>query len=1028
MFKFLTSIFGSRNQRLLRQYGRLVIATNALDDQMRGLPDEAFPALTVRFRERLAAGETLDSLLPEAFAAVREAGRRALGMRHFDVQLVGGIALHQGKISEMRTGEGKTLVATLPTYLNALPGAGAHLVTVNDYLATRDAEWMGPVYRFLGMTVGVIRSGQTQEEKRAAYACDITYGTNNEYGFDYLRDNLAFRLEDRVQRTLHFAIVDEVDSILIDEARTPLIISGPADESTELYLKINALLPRLARASKEEAVEGGVLVEAVTGNALGGSLKANDVLLSVAGTPVATPAEVKAALAGMKSAAKVKFDLWRDAKNHSVTIELPGAAALADLTLGLLGDDARYDLRVGGDYWVDEKQKQVHLTEVGHETVERIFTEAGLVREGGSLYDAAHIRLMHHLNAALRAHGLYHKDVEYIVRNGEVIIVDEFTGRTMPGRRWSDGLHQAVEAKEGVEVREENQTIASITFQNFFRMYQKLSGMTGTADTEAFEFQQIYGLEVVVIPTHRPMQRKDNSDLVYLTQSDKFEAIVEDIQDCIKRQQPVLVGTTSIETSELLSNALRTQNIPHEVLNAKQHEREAQIVAQAGRPGAVTIATNMAGRGTDIVLGGKPDTMALDADTGAIEAAQTEWNVRHAAVVASGGLHIIGTERHESRRIDNQLRGRSGRQGDPGSSRFYLSLEDNLMRIFGDPERMKALLSRVGMKAGEAIESPLLSRQIERAQRKVEAYNFDLRKNLLEYDDVANDQRKVIYGHRSDLMSSEDIGDTIRDLRRDVVLGLVAQAMPPETIEDHWNLATLQTTLARDFAVGFDPKAWIDADKSRGAREMEEFLLGAFEQAYSEKETMIGATELRRIERTLLLQMLDSQWREHLGAMDYMRQGIFLRSYAQKNPKQEYKREAFELFTSMLDRINYDAVSMLARMQVRSEAELEREEMERQARLERMMQFQHAEAPSLTGGPPQPAQAAETEAAVPFQRDVRKIGRNEPCPCGSGRKFKQCHGALQADEADPFPTVGRNDPCPCGSGQKYKHCHGALAE
>jgi preprotein translocase subunit SecA len=1028
VFKFLKSIFGSRNQRLLRQYGRLVSATNALDDQMRALPDDAFPGITAKFRERLAHGETLDSLLPEAFAAVREAARRALGMRHFDVQLIGGIALHQGKISEMRTGEGKTLVATLPTYLNALPGLGAHVVTVNDYLATRDAEWMAPVYRFLGMTVGVIRSGQSQDEKRAAYACDITYGTNNEYGFDYLRDNLSFRLEDRVQRTLQFAIVDEVDSILIDEARTPLIISGPADESTELYLKINALLPKLARASKEEAVEGGVLVAAVDGATFAGSLQANDVLLSVAGTPIVEPRDVKAALAGMKSASKVKFEIWRDARSQTVSVAMPAATAIEELSLVDLSDDARYDLRVGGDYWVDEKQKQVHLTEVGHETVERIVQEAGLVREGGSLYDATHIRLMHHLNAALRAHGLYHKDVEYIVRNGEVIIVDEFTGRTMPGRRWSDGLHQAVEAKEGVEVREENQTIASITFQNFFRMYKKLSGMTGTADTEAFEFQQIYGLEVVVIPTHRPMQRQDRSDLVYLTQKDKFEAIVEDIRACIGRQQPVLVGTTSIETSELLSNALRAEGIAHEVLNAKQHEREAQIVAQAGRPGAVTIATNMAGRGTDIVLGGKPDTLDADADSAAVDAAQAEWRVRHEQVLASGGLHIIGTERHESRRIDNQLRGRSGRQGDPGSSRFYLSLEDNLMRIFGDPERMKAMLSRVGMRAGEAIESPLLSRQIERAQRKVEAYNFDLRKNLLEYDDVANDQRKVIYGHRNDLMSSNDIADTIRDLRRDVIVGLVTQAMPPETVDEHWNLEGLQNTLARDFGVGFDAKAWLDADKSRGARDVEEFLIAAFEHAYAEKEAILGAGELRRVERTLLLQMLDTQWREHLAAMDYMRQGIFLRSYAQKNPKQEYKREAFELFTSMLDRINYDAVSLLARMQVRSEAELEREELERQARLERMMQFQHAEAPSLTGSAPPADSPQEPEAAVPFQREVRKIGRNEVCPCGSGRKFKQCHGALQADESDPFPTVGRNDVCPCGSGQKYKHCHGALAE
>jgi preprotein translocase subunit SecA len=1038
VLKFLTSIFGSRNQRLLRQYSRLVAATSALDARLRELPDEAFPGLTAAFRERLAQGDTLDTLLPEAFAAVREAGRRALGMRHFDVQLIGGIALHQGKIAEMRTGEGKTLMATLPVYLNALPGRGAHVVTVNDYLASRDAEWMAPVYRFLGLTVGVIRAGQSQEEKRAAYACDITYGTNNEYGFDYLRDNLAFRLEDRVQRGLEFAIVDEVDSILIDEARTPLIISGPAEESTELYLKINTLIPQLARAPKEESADGpvGVLVTAVDRAVFPGDLRADDVLLAVAGTPVARPLDVAGALAGLKGKAKVKFECWRDGRCETLSVELAGplkpdtATSIAGLSLADLDDDRRTDFRVGGDYWVDEKQKQVHLTEVGHQTIERVFAQAGLVREGGSLYDATHIRLMHHLNAALRAHALYHKDVEYIVRNGEVIIVDEFTGRTMPGRRWSDGLHQAVEAKEGVEVREENQTIASITFQNFFRMYGKLSGMTGTADTEAYEFQQIYGLEVVVIPTHRPMVRKDHSDLVYLTQQDKFSAIVEDIRDCQSREQPVLVGTTSIETSELLSKLLQKEGIRHEVLNAKQHEREAQIVSQAGRPGAVTIATNMAGRGTDIVLGGRPDAEAGEGlDPAMAEKEKSEWRTRHEKVLVAGGLHIIGTERHESRRIDNQLRGRSGRQGDPGSSRFYLSLDDNLMRIFGDPARMKSLLSSVGMKAGEAIESALLTRQIERAQRKVEAYNFDLRKNLLEYDDVANDQRKVIYGHRNDLMAADDIGDTIRDMRTDVVADIVARAIPPETIEDHWNLAGLTQTLGRDFAIPFDVAAWISEDKSRAGGEVEAHVLGLVEQAYAEKEAMLGAGELRRIERTLLLQMLDTHWREHLGAMDYMRQGIFLRSYAQKNPKQEYKREAFELFTSMLERIKFDSVSLLARMQVRSEADVEREEMERKARLERMMQFQHA-APPPVGAPeetaPTPA-ATETPMAVPFQRDMPKIGRNDPCPCGSGRKFKQCHGQLPVDQDNPFPDVGRNDPCPCGSGRKFKHCHGTLS-
>ena len=928
MLKLLTSIFGSRNQRLLRQYGKFVISANDVDARTTALPDDAFPALTAEFRERLAKGATVDEILPEAFAAVREAARRTIGLRHFDVQLIGGIALHQGKIAEMRTGEGKTLVATLPVYLNALPARGVHVVTVNEYLAGRDAEWMGPVYRFLGLTVGVIRSGQSQEEKRAAYACDITYGTNNEYGFDYLRDNLAFRLEDRVQRGLEYAIVDEVDSILIDEARTPLIISGPAEESTELYLKINQLVPRLKRGTTEEA---------------------ND-----------------------------------------------------------------------GDYWVDEKQKQVHLTEGGHERVEELFAASGLLRDGGTLYDAANIRLMHHLNAALRAHAIYRKDVEYIVRNGEVIIVDEFTGRTMPGRRWSDGLHQAVEAKEQVEVREENQTIASITFQNYFRMYRKLAGMTGTADTEAYEFQQIYGLEVVVIPTHRPMVRKDNSDLVYLTQKDKFQAIAEDIRDCQQRKQPVLVGTTSIETSELLSKMLQGQGIAHEVLNAKQHEREAQIVAQAGRPGAVTIATNMAGRGTDIVLGGRPDPMPVVEAQGdgaamarlraeeAHREATREWQARHEEVVQAGGLHIIGTERHESRRIDNQLRGRSGRQGDPGSSRFYLSLEDNLMRIFGDPTRMKALLSRVGMREGEAIESAMLSRQIERAQRKVEAYNFDLRKNLLEYDDVANDQRKVIYGQRNELMAADDIADTIRALREEVVAGLVAQFIPAESIEDHWNLPALGEALQRDFGAALDAKAWLDADKTRGPRELEAHLVELLAKAYADKEALVGAADLRRIERTLMLQMVDSHWREHLAAMDYMRQGIFLRSYAQKNPKQEYKREAFEMFSAMLDRIKFDTVTLLSRLQVRSEAELEREEEERQARLARLMQFQHAAPPPVAletdpavaaaasgaAAPPEPEPLA---AVTPFQRVERKVGRNEPCPCGSGKKYKHCHGQLQRE-------------------------------
>ena len=726
MWQFFRRMFGSRNQRLLKSYSRWVEAANALEPAVQALSDEALRAKTEEFRKRLSEGATLVDLLPEAFACVREAARRTLGMRHFDVQLIGGIALHEGKIAEMRTGEGKTLVATLPAYLNALAGKGVHIVTVNEYLAQRDADWMGPVYRFLGLTVGVIKNAQSPAEKREAYGTDITYGTNNEFGFDYLRDNLAFRLEDRVQRALTYAIVDEVDSILIDEARTPLIISGPAEESTELYIKINAFVPRLTVQKEEEGP---------------------------------------------------------------------------------------------GDYSVDEKTKQVHLSEEGHERVEELMAETGLLREGESLYDSANIRLMHHLNAALRAHALYHRDVEYIVRNGEAIIVDEFTGRTMPGRRWSDGLHQAVEAKEGVRVREENQTVASITFQNYFRIYTKLAGMTGTADTEAFEFQQIYGLEVVVIPTHKPMVRDDAADLVYLSQNDKFQAIIDDIRDCMQRQQPVLVGTTTIETSEFLSGLLNKEGVRHQVLNAKQHEREAHIVAQAGRPGTVTIATNMAGRGTDIVLGGnlEAELHALEnPEPDTVEKIRHEWDARHEAVVQAGGLHIVGTERHESRRIDNQLRGRSGRQGDPGSSRFYLSLEDNLMRIFGDPNRTKALLSRVGMKEGEVIESRMLSRQIEKAQRKVEAHNFDARKNLLEYDDVANDQRKVIYSQRTELMAAEDVADAVRGIREEVVNTLISTFLPLGTLPEQWDIAGLTAALERDFTVRLDIRGWLDADTALG--------------------------------------------------------------------------------------------------------------------------------------------------------------------------------------------------------------------
>ncbi|HQR47756.1 MAG TPA: preprotein translocase subunit SecA, partial [Steroidobacteraceae bacterium] len=840
MANWLTRIFGSRNQRLISQYDGIVRRINAFEPALQALTDAELADKTRQFREQLGNGKTLDDILPEAFAVVREASRRTLGLRHFDVQLIGGMVLHDGKISEMRTGEGKTLVATLSAYLNALPGTGVHIVTVNEYLAGRDAEWMGPIYRFLGMTVGVVKAGQSADEKRAAYNADITYSTNNELGFDYLRDNLAFRLEDRMQRALTFAIVDEVDSILIDEARTPLIISGPAEESTELYTRINELVPRLRAQESEEGT---------------------------------------------------------------------------------------------GDFWADEKGKQVHLSDEGHEHVEELFLKAGLLQPGQSLYDPANIRLMHHLNAALRAHALYRRDVEYIVRNGEVIIVDEFTGRTMPGRRWSDGLHQAIEAKEGVRVREENQTVASITFQNYFRMYGKLAGMTGTADTEAYEFQQIYGLEVVVIPTNVPMIRDDAADLVYLTQKDKFEAIIEDIRDCAQRRQPVLVGTTSVETSEFLSDLLKKQGIEHQVLNAKQHEREALIVTQAGRPGTVTIATNMAGRGTDIVLGGnlKAELAAVDgADEAALQAVRDDWQKRHEAVVAAGGLHIVGTERHESRRIDNQLRGRSGRQGDPGSSRFYLSLEDNLMRIFGDPERTKRWLTTAGMKEGEVIESKMLSRQIERAQRKVEAYNFDLRKNLLEYDDVANDQRKVIYQQRTELMAAEEISDSITGIREEVVNGIIDQFVPRESVEEEWNLAGLSEAIARDFLVEIDPKAWLAADHEIAEAGLRERVVKAVEDAYQRKVEQVGKPVMVHLERVVMLQELDRHWREHLAAMDYLRQGIHLRAYAQKNPKQEYKREAFELFGALLDRIKHDTISLLSRLQLRTEAEIEEQERERE--------------------------------------------------------------------------------------------------
>ena len=925
MLQTLTRVFGSRSDRIVKGYGRLVREANAHEAAVKALGDEQLAGKTAEFRGRLASGTTLDDLLPEAFAVVREAARRVLSMRHFDVQLIGGIALHHGKIAEMRTGEGKTLVATLPAYLNALPGNGVHIVTVNEYLAQRDADWMGPVHRFLGLTVGVIRGQQDPAEKRAAYACDITYGTNNEFGFDYLRDNLAFRLDDRVQRKLAYAIVDEVDSILIDEARTPLIISGPAEESTEVYLRINALVPRLTR----QQVEDGP-----------------------------------------------------------------------------------------GDFSVDEKSKQVHLTEEGHERVEQLMLEAGLLREGESLYDAANIRLMHHLNAALRAHALYKRDVEYIVRNGEVIIVDEFTGRTMVGRRWSDGLHQAVEAKEGVRVREENQTVASITFQNYFRLYSKLAGMTGTADTEAPEFLQIYGLEVVVIPTHRAMIRKDMADFVYLTQADKFEAIIADIRECVERAQPVLVGTTSIETSEFLSALLQKQTIPHQVLNAKQHEREAHVVAQAGRPGTVTIATNMAGRGTDIVLGGNLEAelhaLPEGADAAARDAVRAGWQQRHDAVLAAGGLHIIGTERHESRRIDNQLRGRSGRQGDPGSSRFYLSMEDNLMRIFGDPNRTKRLLQFAGMKAGEVIESGMLTRQIEKAQRKVESHNFDIRKQLLLFDDVANDQRKVIYQQRTEILGTEDLGDAVRSMFADAAGSLFDTQVPQQSMPQDWDLSGLGEALQRDFNVAVQPAAWLAQEPEIEHATLRERVLGAVTDAYAQKVQRIGAPVMRHVEKDIVLRTLDQHWRDHLAAMDYLRQGIHLRGYAQKDYRYEYKREAFELFTAMLERVKFDAVSTLSRIEVRTQEQIDREEVERRERLMRALQAQHAEAQSALGaGEAAEAAAAPVRggaaggtagagaaaaAASPFVREVRKVGRNEPCPCGSGRKYKHCHGALDGGQ------------------------------
>ncbi|PWB29474.1 preprotein translocase subunit SecA [Stenotrophomonas sp. SPM] len=904
----LTRVFGSRNERQLRQLNRIVAKINALEPEIEKLSDEQLQAKTPEFKQRIAGGEALDKVLPEAFAVCREAGRRVLGMRHYDVQLIGGMVLHLGKIAEMRTGEGKTLVATLPVYLNALEGKGVHVVTVNDYLARRDAAQMGKLYNWLGLRVGVVYPGMPHSDKREAYASDITYGTNNEFGFDYLRDNMALSKADRYQRGLHYAIVDEVDSILIDEARTPLIISGPADDSPELYIRVNRVVPNLV---KQEAEDGE------------------------------------------------------------------------------------------GDFWVDEKGKQVHLSEAGMEHAEQLLVEAGILDgETEGLYAPQNLTVVHHLNAALRAHAIYQRDVDYIVRDGEVVIVDEFTGRTLSGRRWSDGLHQAVEAKEGVPVQRENQTLASITFQNLFRMYKKLSGMTGTADTEAFEFQSIYGLEVVVIPTNRPTIRKDSPDQVFLNRKGKFNAVLADIEECAKRGQPVLVGTTSIETSEMLSEHLAKAGVKHEVLNAKQHDREATIVANAGRPAAVTIATNMAGRGTDIVLGGSLEAEIHELGEGATDeqkaAVKAEWQKRHDAVKAAGGLHIVGTERHESRRIDNQLRGRSGRQGDPGSSRFYLSLEDNLMRIFASDWVQKAM-RMMGMKEDDVIEDRLVSRQIEKAQRKVEAHNFDIRKNLLDFDDVNNDQRKVIYAQRDELLDAESVKDNVDGIRDDVIFDIVARFVPPNSVDEQWDLRGLEATLESDFGLQMSLVDMVKSHEELDAEGIAAKVLERVNQHFAEKEAGVGEETMRALEKHVMLTVLDQSWKEHLARMDYLRQGIYLRGYAQKQPKQEYKKEAFELFSDMLENVKREVVTLLARVRIRSDEEVQAlEAAERQqveARLSQS-QFQHQDAGSYSADEEAAQVEASQQGVNPLQRDEPKIGRNDPCPCGSGKKYKHCHGQL----------------------------------
>ena len=895
----LKKIFGSKNERELKRIRKVVEQINALEPEFKSLADADFALRTQALKERAAKGESLDKLLPESFALVREASSRSLNMRHFDVQMIGGMVLHEGQIAEMRTGEGKTLVATLAVYLNALSNKGVHVVTVNDYLAKRDAEWMGKLYRFMGLTVGVIYSGQSQEEKRHAYQADITYGTNNEFGFDYLRDNMAFSLADRVQRDLNYAVIDEVDSILIDEARTPLIISGAAEDSSAMYRLINQLVPGL------------------------------------------TP--------------------W----------------------------DEETDT---GDFIIDEKQRSLELTEQGHQLVEELLSKEGVLKAGDSLYASANLSLLHHVQSALRAHHMFNKDVDYIVSEGQVVIVDEHTGRTMPGRRWGEGLHQAIEAKEGLNIQAESQTLAATTFQNYFRLYTKLSGMTGTADTEAYEFNHIYALNVVVIPTNRQVQRKDLNDLVFMSAEEKFEAIIKDVQYTIEKGQPVLVGTASIETSEYVSGLLKKAGIAHKVLNAKQHESEAEIIAQAGRPGAVTLATNMAGRGTDIKLGGNWEVEAekLDNPTEAqLEKLKAAWQERHDAVVAAGGLHVIGTERHESRRIDNQLRGRSGRQGDPGSTRFFLSLEDSLMRIFAS-DRVKSMMTMLGMKRGEAIEHKMVTNAVEKAQRKVEGRNFDIRKQLLEYDDVNNDQRSVIYAQRREILEAEEIAEEIEEMREDVLDAAISQFIPPQSMPEQWRVAELESYLATEFNLDAEVQQWLDEDKSLHEESLREKLQQALQEAYKEKEALAGSDLLRKFEQQIMLQVLDTRWKEHLQSMDQLRQGIHLRGYAQKNPKQEYKREAFGLFEHFLSNVRSDVVRILSHVKIRTPEEVEAIERQRRAEADALMQRQTArhDSPKTSDD-----STAET-ASQPFKRDFPKVGRNDPCPCGSGKKYKQCHGKL----------------------------------